>query len=110
MVIYNVSYNVNRFKSNTINEKNSRNVFGTTKISFNLEFYTLSNRHFRRARSQKSFAHFLFPREICSSKTMEYNKTEGNTRIQDKGGPTQESGYVRSQMTSKRCARKTGIE
>lgn len=47
---------------------------------------------------------------MCSSKTMEYNKTERNIGIHDIGDPTQESSDVRSQMTSKSYARKTGTE
>lgn len=62
-----------------------RNVFWTVKISFILEFYTLSNRrHFREARPLKTSAWVPFPGEMCPSKTREYNKT-GKQNLEHRG-------------------------
>lgn len=76
-VTYNVSHNVNRLEGNFANKKTVEMV-GTAKISCNLDFYTSNRRHFRKDRSLKTSAFVLFPKEMCSNETREYNKTEGN--------------------------------
>lgn len=67
--------------------------FGTAKISCNLDFYTSNRRHFRKARSLKTSAYVIFPREMCSTETREYNKT----------GRTQNRGHRGSNTRQQLC-------
>lgn len=91
IVIYNVSYNVNRFKiMSTPQIRKQQKWFGTAKISCNLDFYTSNRRHFRKARSLKTSAYVLFPREMCSNEIREYNKTEGTQNRGHRGSNTRQ--------------------
>lgn len=80
----NVSYNVNRFKSNIVNEKMRGNCLQNCKNQLQPRIlYFIKQNEFQRGQISINFLPMCpFLRKICSSKTRKYNKRETESRTQ----------------------------